>query len=131
MHATLARQRLPKLSYYCPNTNTGIYYANPSGRSMPIGDGTRNNKQKSPKLGSILLPNYGQCSCLTTRRLSLISTKTCSKSLHYIAKISYLCKIFHATFMQKLICTRFTIGFKNGLPSIYMLKGQPRSSSLI
>ena len=27
------------------------------------------------------------------------------------------------SFIQKLICARFAIGFENGLPSIYMLKG--------
>ena len=97
---------------------------------MPIGDGTQTDRQKAPNLGSIFPPNYGQCSYSTRGHLSPILTKSCSKSLHNIAKILYLCKNFHATFMQKLICTRFAIGFKNGLPSTYTLKGQPRNTWL-
>ena len=32
------------------------------------------------------------------------------------------------SFMQRLICARFPIGFENGLPSIYALKRQPSNS---
>ena len=33
--------------------------------------------------------------------------------------------------MQKLICTRFAIGFKNGLASAYVLKGQLRNTNIL
>ena len=130
MHATPARQRAPKLSYYYPNTNNRIHYANPSGRNRPIGNGTHTDRQKTPNPGSIFPPNYVWYSCSTTRCLSLISTKIYSKSLHCIIKISYLCKNCHATFMQKLIYTRFAIGFKNSLFSAYTLKRQPSNINM-
>ena len=120
---------MPKLSHYCPKTNYIIYYANPNGRSISIGDGIQTNRQKTPNLGSIFLPNYSQYSCSTTGHLSPISTKIFSKSLHNVAKISYLCQNFHATFMQKLIYTRFAIGLKNSLSSAYTLKRQPSNTS--
>ena len=112
VHTTPARQKMLKLSHYCPNTNNRIIYANPSGKSMPIGDGTQTDRQKTPNLGSIFPPSYGWCSCSTTGLLSPISTRIYSKSLHCTTKNSYLCKNLYATFRQKLIHTRFAIGFK-------------------
>ena len=99
MHTTLARQRAPKQSHYCPNTNYRIHDASPSGRSIPIGDSTQTNRQKTPNPGSIFPPNYGWYPCSATELISLISTKICSKSLHYIAKnlifMQYLSYSFH------------------------------------
>ena len=65
--------------------------------------GVRSSEMVS-RLTGRRLPTWGVFShttmvgiCLTTGRSSPISTKIYSNSSHNIAKISYLCKNFHAT----------------------------------
>ena len=106
MHALPVRQRALKLSHYYPNIYSKI---NDTSSSMPIEDGTQIDRQKTPNLGSIFLPNIGHCSYATTRHLCHISTKKCNESLHSTIQIRDLYLSCKSSF---------------GLPSINMPKGQ-------
>ena len=111
-----AKQRSPKLSNYYPNTYSRIADANSNVRSMPIGDGTQTDRQKTPGLGSIFLPNFGWCSYYRAPMPHL------NQNMQQI--IAFYNKNHRVvSFMQKLICTRFAVSFKSGLPNAYILNG--------
>ena len=95
------------LCAYCPNhaksTKTKLLYpyaysriadTNCSIRSMSSRDKTLTNRQKTSKLGSFFLPNYGWCSYTTTEYFYSISKKNARNHLFLIQimKLCLLCK---------------------------------------
>ena len=69
------------------------------------------------------------CPTLVSIPIQLQGAYTTSKPK--MQQIIAFCNTNHRLvfFMQKLICARFAVGFENGLPSIYTLKGQPSYST--